>query len=369
MKTFLLLVFLLIFNNFCFSNDLSLLSIPFDFSDNNLKIKVKVDGQEYVVIFDTGSHGIELDSQFENQLNSKKGIIDLQIQSFIFEKKLIKYRNWNNYISDEVDGIIGPDIFQPYSIEIDYYRKRINLFEENHSPNSEYSKLNIKQIKSNPQLYNFLVIPIEIRIHGSNKTTMNFLFDTGSSRNLTIFRKELSELDGVVQKRINASPHGFNRSINHKCEELNIQNFTISDKWIDFTEVKNDNLFSAYSGIVGNGILRNFNFYLNYEKSEFYFKKNEELFEDRLISDGIIIRNYTKSGEGLRIASILEESKNIRSENLQLNDEVLSISYQNKKISFEEYKEFKKVIGTQFTFEVKRKKKIFVVSKEVKVWD
>lgn len=339
--------------------------IPFSIERNNLKIEAIICSQKLYVLFDTGSHGMEVDSSLRSELQgiSKYGISSIAFGDQVLNGQIIRFRNWNKFLSDDIVGMVGPDIFFPLSIEIDFENNVLNFYDSSFQPASPYSKLNLTKIDTNIQSYNFLSIPIELELGMNGRQKGEFIFDTGSSRNLTIFTNDIKGLSGIKQQRLNASPHGLSNTVNIKSQNLKVQDYDLPNLWVDYTEVSKDHSNQSFTGIAGYGVLRNFNFFLNYTNDQFYYYRNNNEVV-KFITDGIMIRDYRMQNKGLRLGSVINDGRYFNNAHLRLNDEIISIEFQGKRITFENYLELKKVIGNSFNITLKRKlKKIRIQTK------
>lgn len=178
------------------------IEIPFTMTGNLIKVKVILDGEEKVFLFDSGSPKVVLNSNYlenrdyERRISSSKGVggnisgMDIQkVEELILsEIKLLNQdlltmdlSHLEKELNSEVHGLIGFDLIKDYDVLFDYQNKKIILiqpsfFETYKTDNLHGNNLQIVSLQMNAHLP-----VVECRV--SNKT-LKFGIDSGAESNL-----------------------------------------------------------------------------------------------------------------------------------------------------------------------------------------
>lgn len=347
--------------------------IKFNLISNQIYLNVKINNNPCVLLYDTGDNGFSLDSSYVevNRLligNSRR-IIDLKINDF---KKTINGFNildYQKYSRLRIQGIIGVDFFKDYIVEIDYFNYVLNLYNKQEVISSQYDLLISKHNLKSFSLYGFFFIPVNLAVNDTLNINGDFLFDTGSARNITLFNSSDSmkkSNDKVKVIRKNTSFYGFDESIYFKAKEVVFNNVKWNDILIDYTETNSlDFKKNNLTGVIGGGFLKAYNILIDYEKSEIYLRKNEsnDTSINEMISDGFYLNKELESNK-IVVSKVIEGGVFLN--DIKIDDEILEIdSIKSEKIELKEIDKLKCTVGTKIEYKIKRGKKTFYIYTEV----
>lgn len=245
-------------------------------------------------ILDSGSSGISLDSSTVDYFGlspvasdkSIRGIAGIKKVSFLYDQTLhfpgISIDHLNFHVNDydiltavygeRIDGIIGYSILSRYIMKLDYDSMQLTFF----------SKGNFRYPKGG-----FLLKPSiwqlaaqDLRVKDARTIYSRFLFDMGAGLNL-LLSKEFVEDSAVLykkRKRLVKQGEGLGGKIDMELtlmKEIKIGPYKFRNVPVYvFDDEYNVSSYPYMCGILGNDLLRRFNVYLNYEKSEFYLLPN-----------------------------------------------------------------------------------------------
>lgn len=245
-------------------------------------------------ILDTGSGGISLDSTTIAKFNiipfaSEQTIIGIggvRKVSFLYNEKLklpgLAVDDLDFHISDygilsavygeKIDGIIGYSVLSRYIFNLNYDSSTIHI----------YSNGKIKYPRGgwmyNPLLFRLPVQEATIIDAQTNKS--KFLFDIGAGLPLML-NKEFIENNNFLNKKRKLFSHaaiavgGVVDMQMTVIRKLQIGPYKFrSVPILIFNDEFKITSYPYLTGIIGNGILRRFNIFLNYANREFYLTPN-----------------------------------------------------------------------------------------------
>jgi hypothetical protein len=170
-----------------------------------------------------------------------------------------------------IDGIIGNTIFCNNITKINFKEKKITVY--------KYYTKTFGEIVF-PISYRGPSIIAEVELQNGSKIDGNFLIDTGSDFNLTIYNTcsdsiELAKLIGCFKNRKSSDVCG-SKMIYYKGEsnKLEFGKFII-DKPTTVISNYNTGLFAdtLYTGIIGFPILKNYNFCIDLKSEKLYIEQ------------------------------------------------------------------------------------------------
>lgn len=350
-------------------------SIPFELVDYRIYLKGTINDVDCSFLYDTGDFGVALDKLFiENngieipKYARRKAFV---IRLNKFEKEISSVRNQDiNIIGGNTDeGILGVDFFKEYIMEIDYDHKLLNLYDTSTVIVKDYSEIETQQFKG-LMLYGSFSTKIQIKFNENINLNGNFLFDTGSGRNITLFSQfdSKKESGNPIRKGINSSYHGNNLSEYVRAKEISFNNTTFSDLIVDRSLDENGKVTNLINGVIGGQFLQNFSIIFNYNEQRIYLKQNhKDNFTREMLTDGIIYRDRRKDLGGLLVSAKIEHS--LLNNKLKLGDLILEIN--NKKVVDLDYFEMRNlqgVEGNKIHYKVlRRKRKIDIVTEVFKI--
>ncbi len=184
---------------------------------------------------------------------------------------------WSAMLGQEIDGILGSDFLKFYVIELNYTKSRITFY-----PNSttvkhldQYVKQSVAFIKNKPY--------IKAACSARTATTLDLLFDTGSSLDLIfIYKKEEMELpDHIVPSFLGFGLGGELTGFKSRVEELKIFGQKFYNMIANYQQAaalhKQFLQLDPKDGIVGGDVLSRFDFVLDYPKQTIYSRPNRSM--------------------------------------------------------------------------------------------
>ncbi len=321
MKKIYSLLFLLLATSTLFSqegfrylSDKKKITIPFQISNNLIVIPVEINGVNLNFLLDTGVEKTILFSlddadslQFNkvekikirglgdgasiDALHSKtnkialKELIDTNHEVYIILDQEI---NFSSQLGIPVNGILGYHFFKDHFIEINYQKKKINVYKNKEA----FSAKKLKKYEEIPLSIELEKPYIEALVSINNKEIKTkLLVDTGGSDALWLFEsKEIQSPQNYFQDFLG---RGFSGNIYGKrtrIDKLSLGKYTIENPTISFPDMvslQNVNMVKGRNGSLGGEIFKRFDIIFDFHNKNVYFKRNVN-FDDPF--------NYNMSG-------------------------------------------------------------------------
>lgn len=261
--------------------------IPFVFhKEGHLHIQVQLEGQEQTAtfIFDTGGRNIINTARFGEEISRKPASIklgDFTIHEPVFVKDDYSKRFPEFY--HDMGGMLGPEIFEGYIIQIDYNQQLIRVAE-----NAEAFKgtlgIPVETVFSRTPLplRIFGLMPrfaIELKWQSREINEMTFTLDTGSPLRFVHHIRHMKQYDKKKPFLQNAaidtvknnsySPYGRNKAgadaYMIQFAELESGELVLADQEVKFSP----------TGMltVGNGFLKNYLVTIDLQEQKVYLKE------------------------------------------------------------------------------------------------
>jgi len=218
----------------------------------------------------TGGH-IEAFTSNSNTL--KIGKLKLQFKTVYVLKNDIF--NLSKHTGTKINGLIGLDFFQDYTVEIDYTHRRVRFYDSNSfSMPKGYEELPITVMAHK------MFVELSVLESDNTRKQVRMLIDTGAELNAwfqTMTKESVQLPSRWVQGTIG---EGFNGIITGKyahIPQLCFGNFCLLNPIVSFPDsatIKDIVNVSQRDGTVGSQILSRFNLFIDYKKKKFYFKPN-----------------------------------------------------------------------------------------------
>lgn len=295
--------------------------IPFEFTNNLIIIKVKINNIDLEMIVDTGAANNilfnfpEKDSITFYQtkpiqikgLGSGENLEAIQSQNNQFKIKGLYDKNFevllllNTHISIvnklglPVNGILGYSFFKNYLIEINYAKRKLYLYKKKTKFYKKrakyYDNIPIELLSSKP----YVKIPVD---DNQQKLETTLLFDTGLSDGLWLFEDEIISCKNIFFEDILGVGLGGNvTGKKARVNKLELAHYSLEKALVAYPDsISLQNIFihskNIRNGSIGGEILRRFNWVLDYTNKMFYFRKNSS-FKDPFLYNmaGIEIRH------------------------------------------------------------------------------
>ncbi|MEI6754265.1 MAG: aspartyl protease family protein [Paludibacter sp.] len=204
--------------------------------------------------------------------------------------------NLSKHTGTKINGLLGADFLQDYTIEIDYSNKRVRFFEPTlfDTPKG-YEVLPIK-IEAQK-----LFINLNILNSDSTRRQVKMLIDTGAELNAWFHAADTSNVKLPTKWIQGTIGEGLNGIISGKygrIPELNFGGFTLRKPIVSFPDsasVSQIMTNSKRDGTIGSLLLSRFNLIFDYNNKKLYFKPNHT-FNNK----------YTYNVAGIEIVQISE---------------------------------------------------------------
>jgi len=302
--------------------------IDFEYVNNWIVVKVKVGGsdKEYPFIFDTGAQTIILDSllkdigkdRYKKYFTSKKsdttenafdgGLIslyDLQMGDVKFRDIgaiTAKNSKWAMLNCISAYGIIGYNIIQTCSFQIDYEKKQITLTDNVESLANfddiqwmDYTPVSTQETPLVPAVIN-------------DSIKINLLFDTGMSGGISLnsenlyndfswqFPERTVKYISTPSLRIRGETAELQQALLYKASSFSMGSYISEDVKINIENAAE----REYSGLIGNKYFENYIITLDYKNRRLGFIPTRKM-ELKNSSYGL---SYLPSGEKMIVSSI-----------------------------------------------------------------
>jgi Aspartyl protease/PDZ domain len=281
-----------------FDSGASAVGIPFDFEDNSIFLRVRVNGSRPLrFIFDTGAGLTILNARTAKELGLKASGTTLkgsavggQVSGDVFRGVTLSVPGAT--VSDQmvgavsfdsvpcemrsVEGIIGYDFIKEFVVEIDYSRRVINLYDPQTFVYKGAGELVPLKIRRTP------FVNAELLIDGRAPVEGRFEIDTGSdsavSLNSPFVKKNqlLSAVRPVVETAEDEELGGKSKSFVGRIRGFRLGKFVLEDPVVMLSEdTEGAMASSADAGPIGNEVFKRFKLTLDYSRSRMYLEPNE----------------------------------------------------------------------------------------------
>jgi len=281
--------------------------IPFRYENNHIFIDVRIKGETYNFLFDTGFDFSAIDLNYIKNITYKK-VLKKKVSGSSFKKQKIQFIEISTLSISEIDfndfgasiidlsfinkdypcsekpisGIIGANILRKANWQIDY-KNRIIRFSDN------FSKFNISE-----KAFRLDILSkswgrplVNVNINGINK---EFTFDTGSSGKITTgteFKKELSS----CKKKVNFITIAKKNEFTYENYKAVIEQISIGDLYLKNQVVS---LEKGVSSLIGNRFFENYTVTIDWKNEKILLEPIFETVEDNLVDFPILFRpNYS----------------------------------------------------------------------------
>ncbi len=292
-------------DGFVFDKGVEKSTVPIKLINNLVFIPIKINGVELNFLLDTGVEETILFSLDDSQeisfynsekitlrgLGSEADIEGLKTTNNLLEINGMKAANQLVYvildqtfnlssqIGIPVNGIIGYEFFRNNLVEINYGRKRVNVYADNQSIikklDKKYTKVPITIERYKPYVLGEVLID-EVRC------PVKLLIDCGNSDSVWLFQK-VSDITKVPAKHFDDFlGKGFSGDIEGKrakISQFSLEKFNFNTPIVGFpdsTSIKNVKMVQDRVGSVGGEILKRFAVVFDYTNEKLYLKKNGE---------------------------------------------------------------------------------------------
>jgi predicted aspartyl protease len=279
-------------------------------------------------VFDTGSEYCVIDEKLANRLSlnfiKQTKVVDasgkvkirdivsidtLQIFGNLFFNILATIIDLSQYSCEQISGIIGNNVIQQATWQIDFPDNKITLF-----PSSQNGFTIPLIFKSNNLPY--------IKLKSKKRSFDNFLFDTGNRQKMVFCENDLKYFKAsaitsqyfYLEKSLNANE--FRKKI---TKETLIRSYNIG-------EITIDSCFAIFNGknrVIGNSLFSKSIITINYPEKKIIVSRKEISFNRTVNPSGL---NLGKNQNGDIYISQIRKNSNIEKSGLKVGDIILSIN-------------------------------------------
>lgn len=274
-----------------FNNNQKTDTIKFKLVNNAIFLKLKINNydKELTFLFDTGANGnvlsIPLDKKIiqftdtttnEGATGKHQVLLSDNDNTITLNNILIKNVDFikNDYDKQEdFDGILGYHNFQNYIIQIDFDKKQMIISDKMPKNLKGYDKSKIDIVEE----MNF--IPLKINFNEDNDIEIKANFDTGSDSYLFVDKKVFSKIKTKPQKIGTAEITGSSGVVSYLTSYL-LPTLKVGKFELYNTDIDVPNYYNKYNeNNLGCGIIKRFNWVLDFQKTVFYYKPNSHIYD------------------------------------------------------------------------------------------
>lgn len=248
---------------------------------------------------------------------------------FVLEKD---YFQFDQYIGQDIQGIIGASFFRHLVVEIDYRKQLLYFYSPQGLPPKKkegYTAIPIKIVKGKPYLN------ANLKITSDRQLPIKLLLDTGASLGLLLHTDSTGILhppENTIPGQVGSGLGGELMGYLGRVHQLQIDDFQFDGILASFQEINTDldtTFLNGRNGILGNLLLSRFTIILDYIRGELYVKPRRNYNKGfKFDRSGL---NIVATGKSLHIYILQSVVPNSPADlaGLQKGDEILSINRVN----------------------------------------
>ena len=219
------------------------------------------------------------------RINFSTGVAPTQ-DIMIFDRD---HFNLEEFIGDNVLGILGADVFRNYIVVIDYQSERLVIYKKDKfSPSDKYTKIPMILEKNKPHIF------VNLAINKEQTIPSKLLIDSGAALTLLLDADKDKGLDlpdktikGVLGYGIGGELEGYvGRIASLDIAEFGfvnlVTNFRIFNSQLDSLTVR---AIDQKDGLIGNEILKHFKCVFDYPNSTFYMRPYNKRYNKKVAFD------------------------------------------------------------------------------------
>jgi len=217
--------------------------------------------------------GNHIDAYISNYNTLRVGRLKMQYKTvYVLQENVF---NLSKHTGTKINGLLGADFLQDYTVEIDYSNKRVRFYEPTpFDPPKGYETLPIK-IEAQKLFVNLAVLNPD-----STRRQVKMLIDTGAELNAWFLTSDSSNVKlprKWIQGTIGEGLNGIISGKYGRIPEINVGNFTLKKPIVSFPDSSSVAQILANSkrdGTIGSLMLSRFNLFIDYNNKKLYFKPN-----------------------------------------------------------------------------------------------
>lgn len=271
----ILILLFLIRTSMCAAYASPLAEIPFELRSNYIVFQVSFEKFGRLrLLLDTGCQTTVLNAEIMDTGNR-----NAPLTMFLGERELIigtyhlrSLQRHAQALGVEIDGIIGNDLFHNFTVRIDFNRSRLFIYDQKEivtNPKGEDSHLEINPLVSSIELT--MTLPL------GKKITGEFVIDTGAPITI-VLNSPLAQKYGILpdasKSREFKTQAADQTAVEVMTESIGIGEIQLKNVPI-YVSTTSEGLFAVtrYAGLVGTGMLKNFNVIFDYKRSRLNLEK------------------------------------------------------------------------------------------------
>jgi hypothetical protein len=320
--------------------------------------------------FDTGADDLYFDSIFYS--NSQFSVSKLQnafiggignslqqilVSTDTFDVRFGNYHSQSVFtpiiqlksvVGDFADGIIGQQSFskKKYLMEINYVHEYLMLHNDTSTIDfSDYTKIKMEKQR------NRFFVPITIQINDTLSIQENFTLDIGKGSAISIqtATAEKYKLPTQVKNKVRYYTNsgglgGASSSVHFRANSVEIGGYKLDSIVMNYSEDKRGSMANSQfsGGLLGNGILNNFDIVIDFGDSPaLYLKPNRNFNRPNVSARRSFAYTFRTQTLGGWIVSGFFENGSAEKSGLKLGDKIISVNGVDiRKIPFKEHHDF-----------------------------
>jgi hypothetical protein len=258
-------------------------------------------------------------------------------------------------------GLLGPDLFKKFAVEIDYQTQRLQLFppdRDRASPQAQVLPLRVKNNKP--------YIEVEVQMPNGQTETGEVLLDLGSSGGLDLWGKLFRNHPEWIRGAQLVPPQvvgvgGIQAVQVGRIPQLKIGSFTLTQPITEFAaEPNQDDSAQALRGRIGNQILQRFKVTFNYPKDQVILEPLASLSQPFETDMSGLQLAAQSPGSPLQVRVVYPNSPAAR-QGIQVGDRLLAINGQVSPTLAEARAQFQSGPGKSVNLRIQRDDRILTI--------
>lgn len=258
-------------------------------------------------------------------------------------------------------GLLGPDLFKQFAVEIDYQSQRLQLFPPKAYRPSPQAQVLPLQIRNNKPY-----LPVEVQMPDGQIQSGQVLLDLGSSGGLDLRGKLFQDNPEWIRQakpvpRQIMGVGGLEAVQVGRIPQLKLGSITLTQPITEFVaDPSQDDSVRGLRGRIGNQILQRFKVTLNYPKNQVIFEPLASTFQPFETDMSGLQLATVPHGNSLQIMTVYPNSPAER-QGLQVGDRLLAVNGQESPRLAEARSQFQSGPGRSFTLKIQRGDRILTV--------
>jgi hypothetical protein len=363
--------------NYHFTSGTSALGIPFQLSSNFVLVQLRVNNSRPLwFLFSTASTSV-VDTRIAKELGLRvQGKEELTatgssigagsisgvslalpgVATFNQTVAVLPLEFLSSIMGQSVAGLIGYDFISQFVIEVDYARRKMNVYAPaTYRYSGTGDVLPIKFIDKSP------FIRVKITMEGREAVEGTVELETECTGALVVQRsfaeahQLLKSVKGFRLGNVGGAGGSMSRTLQGRVKNIQVGRFMINNPLVAFSQVEADKDATDGDSQIGGEVLRRFRLILDYSRQRIILEPNEHLAEP--VEADMSGFELVAEGEGLKTLTINEVLANspAAEAGLQEEDELTTINGRSvTEFSLEQIRQMLKQEGKEYLLKLKR---------------